>query len=42
MEDMNNVIASPKVREAVLSHSFAESLEQLLSRQSLATDQREQ
>lgn len=40
MDDMSNVLASRKVREAVLSHSQAKTLEQLFSRQFPPTDQR--
>ncbi len=41
-KDMNNVVTAVAMNEAVLSHSFAESLEQLLASEPLAAQEREE
>lgn len=42
MKELNNVIAAILMEEAVLSHAFPQSLEQLLAAELLAAKQREE
>jgi hypothetical protein len=41
MKDMNNVVTAAEMNEAVLSHSPAKPLEQLLAREPLAANKPE-